>query len=433
MALELLTELAERERSANQNRTLSLLTWATSIGLMGIASYLPPSQAEARAALFGGAAVLTFASKATADTLKTHDRVIEDYRDISDAARQQHLYEALKPRAMPVAIAPPAEELGPVPLPVHNAPLAIASKLKSTVVLGAPRAGKGYALAKAIELLPANVDLWLIDPKHDPQESCYWTRVPASQRARFDVTELDQDSVTEIVWDLFERYLAAPSSAARPKLLIVDECAPGLAVGMLSKPFRQFMGKLSAICSVGPSKGKFVWIMAQASTVTDLGMSNANKASFRLVAVGHAQNTEQSWFRSLNSSLGLAKPDSGLTGYIQLVDNVWGYAEPFVLTPLSEPTDARVPALATAIAQPATLTLRANIEQVRVDWSVATCEAYEVLERYQGQVRSLRQMCCANFARRLGCESTEVMREAIAPLIDGGYVAITHNGYMWVR
>jgi hypothetical protein len=433
MTLELLTELAERERSANQNRSMSLLTWATSIGLMGIASYLPPSQAEARAALFGGAAVLTFASKATADTLKTHDRVIEDYRDISDAARQQHLYEALKPRAMPVAIAQPAEELGPAPLPVHNAPLAIASKLKSTVVLGAPRAGKGYALAKALSLLPSNVDIWLIDPKNDPGETHYWTRVPRSQRARFDVTELDQDSVTEIVWDLFERYLAAPSSAARPKLLIVDECAPGLASGMIKKSFSQFMGKLSTICSVGPSKGKFVWVMSQAATVGDLGMSNANKASFRLVAVGHAENTEQSWFRSLNSSLGIAKPATGLTGYIQLIDNVWGYAAPFELPPVTEPADApRVPAMAAGFSQAPTLTLDVDADLLP-RWPAATKEAYALLKRYQGQVRSLRQMCCSNFAQRLGCASTDAMRDAIAPLIDGGYVAITDNGYMWVR
>jgi hypothetical protein len=431
MTTTLLTELAERERSANQNRTMSLLTWATSLGLIGIASYLPPSQPEARAALFGGAAVLTFASKATADTLKTHDRVIEDYRDISDAARQQHLYEALKPAAIAPAPAPLLEL--EAPLAVHNAPAIISGKLKSTVVLGAPRAGKGYALAKALSLLPRNVDIWLIDPKNDPNESHYWARVPRSQRARFDVTELDQESVTDLVWDLFERYLAAPSTSDRPKLLIVDECAPGLASGMIKKSFSQFMGKLSTICSVGPSKGKFVWVMSQAATVGDLGMSNANKASFRLVAVGHAENTEQSWFRSLNSSLGIAKPATGLTGYIQLIDNVWGYAAPFELPPVTEPADApRVPAMAAGFSQAPTLTLDVDADLLP-SWPAATKEAYEVLKRYQGQVRSLRQMCCANFAQRLGCASTEAMRDAIAPLIDGGYVAITDNGYMWVR
>ena len=95
------------------------------------------------------------------------------------------------------------------------------------------------------------------------------------------------------------------------------------------KSLQRFMGRLSTICSVGPSKGKFVWIMAQASTVEDLAMSNGNKASFRLCAVGHAARTEKSWFTSLKRSMQIETPAAGLTGYIQMVDGQWGYAAPF--------------------------------------------------------------------------------------------------------
>ena len=200
------------------------------------------------------------------------------------------------------------------------------------MLLGAPRAGKGYAIARAMQQLPSNVDLWLIDPKDDPNESYYWSRIPIRQRARFDVTTLEPDAVTAKVTGLFEQFLLAPSSADRPKLLIVDECSPGLSKGMTPKAYKAFMGRLSTICSVGPSKGKFVWIMAQASTVEDLAMTSGNKASFRLCAVGHATRTERSWYSSLKRSMQIEMPAAELTGYLQMLDGEWGYAAPFEVT-----------------------------------------------------------------------------------------------------
>jgi hypothetical protein len=276
----------------------------------------------------------------------------------------------------------------------------IASQLKSTVILGAPRSGKGYAIAHAISQLPDHIDLWLIDPKDDPNESHYWQRVPAAQQTRFDVTTLTPSAVNQKVMTLFNRYLETESSAARPKLLIVDECAPGLAKGMTGKAYRAFMGRLSTICSVGPSKGKFVWIMAQASTVDDLAMSNGNKASFRLVAVSHAQQTEGSWYRALKRSMGIETPSPALTGYIQMIDSKWGYAEPFELRPGGESSN---------------LAPR-DLSQQTPPLTTEQRELKAFLTANAGESFSLRELSGKGFAKRLNMRSIERL-EAVADVL----------------
>ncbi|MGB3298392.1 MAG: hypothetical protein WBA76_08990, partial [Phormidesmis sp.] len=142
------TEVAERERQANQSRIVSLITWAFSLALIGLAmSPITRDNRPAKTALILAAAALTATSRATATNLAVHDRVLQDFRDISDNQRQQLIYEAMKPATLlktaEVIEAPPA-------LLTHDISRAIASELKSTVLLGAPRAGKGYALAKAL-------------------------------------------------------------------------------------------------------------------------------------------------------------------------------------------------------------------------------------------------------------------------------------------
>jgi hypothetical protein len=417
----LLTEVADRERQANQARTMSLGTWAASMALVFLCLTPAGRNPVNKVLLLLSASSLTVVSRLTAGNLATHDRILQDFRDISDNQRQQLVYELLSPKALmkPAAVegdakAEPSKGIASLPeaLPMHNISRVIASQLKSTVVLGAPRSGKGYAIAHAVELLPPTVDLWLIDPKDDPNESHYWQRIPESQRLRFDVTTLPPNDVNQRVTSLFNRYLAAESSAERPKLLIVDECAPGLAKGMTGKAYRAFMGRLSTICSVGPSKGKFVWIMAQASTVDDLAMSNGNKASFRLVAVGHAQQTEGSWYRSLKRSMGLETPAPALTGYIQMVDGEWGYAEPFEVTrQFNEPEDSH---RAAAQREP-------SFSQ----------QSREVLSYFSSRSKeqvSLRQLTQASFARREGLTSQRSMMAALAPLLDAEKITETEDG-----
>ena len=222
-----------------------------------------------------------------------------------------------------------------------------------------------------------------------------------TQRIRFDVTTLTPSEVNAKVNSLFSRYLDADSSPEHPKLLIVDECAPGLAKGMTTKAYRGFMGRLSTICSVGPSKGKFVWIMAQASTVDDLAMSSGNKASFRLVAVGHAQQTEGSWYRSLKRSMGIETPSPALSGYIQMVDGQWGYAEPFTLSSSSQPTDA------------------AQLPQTQ-QLTREQCEFKDFLAANAGESFSLRELSGKGFAKRLNLRSVERLETVAAELVAAG-------------
>jgi hypothetical protein len=416
----LLTEVADRERQANQARTMSLGTWAASMALVFLCLTPAGRSPVNKVVLLLSACGLTAVSRLTASNLATHDRILQDFRDISDNQRQQLVYEMLNPKML----MKPAVEVDaisqPESLPTHNISRVIASQLKSTVVLGAPRSGKGYAIAHAIAQLPANIDLWLIDPKDDPNESHYWHRIPESQRIRFDVTTLPPNQVNQLVTNLFNRYLEAESSAERPKLLIVDECAPGLAKGMTGKAYRAFMGRLSTICSVGPSKGKFVWIMAQASTVDDLAMSNGNKASFRLVAVGHAQRTEGSWYRSLKRSMGIETPASALTGYIQMLDGQWGYAEPFeVARQKQEPEDSDGGAFQGNCAAKEATALRLSQP------SQAVLSYFESRSR---EPVSLRQLTQANFSRREGLTSQRAMMAALSPLLDAEKITETAAG-----
>ena len=99
MASFFLTEIAQRERLANQSRTTSLLTWASSIALVGLAlSPIARNNTPVKVAMLLSSAALTAASRATAGNLAEHDRVLQDYRDTSDHQRQQAMFEALKPQ-----------------------------------------------------------------------------------------------------------------------------------------------------------------------------------------------------------------------------------------------------------------------------------------------------------------------------------------------
>ena len=389
----LLTEVAERERQANQSRLTSLGTWAVSIALVCLAlSPLARNNRPIKSIFLLGAAALTAASQASARNLATHDRVVQDYRDISDNQRQQLAYEVLSPKRLIKQIEAEEEEEPLTEPPTHNISRTIASVLKSTVVLGAPRSGKGYAIAHGLEQLPDNVNLWLIDPKDDRNEAYYWRRVPLNQR----------------VLSLFNRFLQAPSSPARPKLLIVDECSPGLAKGMTAVAYRAFMGRLSTISSVGPSKGNFVWLMAQSSTVEDLAMTSGNKASFRVVATGHATQTEGSWYRSLKRSMGIETPAAELTGYIQLIDGEWGWSEPFQLTQSESAVDEQF--YQSAELAPEQEALKA------------------FLTKHSTESFTLRELTGKSFAKRLSLRSMDTMGQLVASLMSMGFVTVSPEG-----
>jgi hypothetical protein len=421
-----ITEIAERERSANQSRYISLLTWVASIGLMGLAvSPVTRDNVPAKASLLIGAAALTMASQATADSLKTHDRVIQDYRDISDNARQQALYEAMKPKAVLEAPVAPVAALAPATLAPHDLPTELARKMRSSLILGAPRAGKGYAVAKGLEQVPANVDVWLIDPKNDPEESHYWSRIEPSKMIRFDVTKLNPGAVTELVFNHFEKFLAAPHSADRPKLLIIDECSPGLMVGMETKVYKEMMGRVATIASVGPSQGQFVWVISQATTVEDVGLSRANRASLRLCAVAKMTGdnaTEKSWLESVKSTVGADMPSPELTGFIQMLSSRWAPATPFTLAPV--PVDQH-----RAMAATANTGASITVEDTEPTDSLppASKAALEHLKA-TGKAKSTRDLVRAAFAKNYGCQNKDGLMEVLSPLLDTGAIAVTSEG-----
>ena len=279
----------------------------------------------------------------------------------------------------------------------------LSKSLKSTLLLGAPRSGKGYATAKAIELLPKSVDVWAIDPKNDPGESHYWSRIKPSQIVRFDVTEIEAEDAIALVDGLFSRWIQSPSSAASPKLLIIDEAAPGLST-CDAKWFTELMLKCARLASVGPSKGKFVWILSQSSTVKDLGISNGNKGGYRVCAVGH-RDTAPAWYSSIASSLNLGKPSDELlasSAYIQNDGGGWGSAAPFELAaqPVANVPDEVVPVQSVpVVAAPSAQPIAAPAPASRWDKFRAQSADYphlialaNWLERREGKSFDLRSL-----------------------------------------
>ena len=102
----LLTEVADRERQANQARTMSLGTWALSMALVFLCLTPAGRSPVNKVVLLLSACGLTAVSRLSASNLATHDRVLQDYRDISDNQRQQLVYETLKPQVLMKPAAP---------------------------------------------------------------------------------------------------------------------------------------------------------------------------------------------------------------------------------------------------------------------------------------------------------------------------------------
>lgn len=213
-----------------------------------------------------------------------------------------------------------------------NLPKLLSENLKSTLILGAPRAGKGYAVAKDIELKCGSVEIWLIDPKNDPSEAHYWASIPEARRLHFDAITEQVPIIMSKVSTFVQQFLESPSSREAPKLLIIDEASPGLST-CDKKWFSKLMLKCARLASIGPSKGAFVYILSQSGTGEDLGISQANRGGYRIVAVANA-DTPTAWFDSINRSLGLgAKPKELLESnyYVQNDGNGWAAADPIAL------------------------------------------------------------------------------------------------------
>jgi hypothetical protein len=118
--------------------------------------------------------------------------------------------------------------------------------------------------------------------------------------------------------------------------------------------------------------------------------------------------------------MGIETPASALTGYIQMLDGQWGYAEPFeVARQNHEPEDSD----------------RAAEEAIPLEGSAIipslSQQSQAVLSYFESRSReqmSLRQLTQANFARREGLTSQRSMMAALSPLLDAEKITETEAG-----
>lgn len=269
---------------------------------------------------------LTWLAKRCAIQANRKSSFVNRWNVIANDRFEDRMFQKMETNT-PTETLEPQKEKPPI-----NLPKLLAGKLKSSLILGAPRAGKGYVAAKALQLLDAGVDVWLVDPKDDPSEHYYWVTIPDSQRLHFDAISAEPDDVIERVNLFVKQFFNAPSTADSPKLLIIDEASPGLST-CGKKWFSELMLKCSRLASIGPSKGAFVWILSQSGTGDDLGVSNANRGGFRVVAVAN-KDTSNAWFDSINRSLQLGPKPNELferNYYVQNDGDGWGRCEPIEL------------------------------------------------------------------------------------------------------
>lgn len=200
----------------------------------------------------------------------------------------------------------------------------------SSVIMGAPRAGKGYAVAQALRMVPENCSVWVLDPKDDPRERHYWARISADQRLAFNNLSSARASDEAILEFISEFFDAAVQQGHH--LLIIDEL-PALSNMMAPKAFKKMMGLAASAASSGPSQGIRVWLLTQDSTCEQMGFSAQSRACFAQFAVS-SDRTPQSWLRSFNQSTGAPIPTIG--GYIAYDGQRWGNSKQYSELPKAE-------------------------------------------------------------------------------------------------
>lgn len=230
------------------------------------------------------------------------------------------------PQRLPPA-APQAGETQAIDLPRRLA------SANSAVVMGAPRAGKGYAVAQALRLVPETCSVWVLDPKDDPKEQHYWAS--AEQRLGFNNLSSRRPSDEQIL-DFIERFFDAAVQQGN-SLLIIDE-VPALSNRMAPKAFKRMMGLAASAASSGPSQGIRVWLLTQDSTCEQMGFSAQSRACFAQFAVS-SHLTPQSWLRSFQQSTGAPIPS--LTGYLAYDGQHWGNSKQY--PPLPRATSPGIP------------------------------------------------------------------------------------------
>ena len=178
--------------------------------------------------------------------------------------------------------------------------------LKSTLIVASPRVGKGVLVSMAISHVRQfnpDTEIWLLDPKAQPEELGYWEVIPADRKCHHDIRDFDPD--TEEAVARFSSLLSRfNQSRAASKLLIIDEFVT-LNQKLPAKFMSQLKDFLVGICSSGElapdrSLGRFAWCLSQSPYVTDFGFKtkaalstfqrvfllNKSSKNFYLIAAG---------------------------------------------------------------------------------------------------------------------------------------------------
>jgi hypothetical protein len=186
----------------------------------------------------------------------------------------------------------PAPELSQPPttslsLSTSDLALTLGRDLRSSIIVGQSRSGKGFAVAHALrhaKVHHPDLKIWVIDPKADPQEQAYWDccdRVHARPLLAFS-TVAEVKEWTRQVDAFIKEFKVAPG----PKLLILDE-----ALGVkefTGKWFKGLMAGFNYLCSTGASQGCYGWIISQTSNAEDFNISGGARNVYRGIALVHS-------------------------------------------------------------------------------------------------------------------------------------------------
>ncbi|MEM7067134.1 MAG: hypothetical protein AAF572_28720 [Cyanobacteria bacterium P01_B01_bin.77] len=193
----------------------------------------------------------------------------------------------------------------------------------SSIIMGAPRAGKGYAVAQALRMQPETCTIWLLDPKNDPREHHYWSHIDPAHRLAFNNLSSTRPNDARILEFITEFFDAAVEHGNH--LLIIDE-VPALSNMMAPKAFKKMMGLAASTASSGPSLGIRVWLVTQDSTCDQMGFSAQSRACFAQFAVS-SDRTPKSWLAGFCQST--KAPHPTLTGYIAYDGERWGNSKQY--------------------------------------------------------------------------------------------------------
>jgi hypothetical protein len=183
-------------------------------------------------------------------------------------------------------LSPEPEPLPALPLSTTDLALTLGRDLRSAIIVGQPRSGKGFAVAHALRHAKVHhpaLGIWVIDPKADPQEQAYWDccdRVLAQPLSAFP-TGAEVGEWMRQVDAFIEAFKAAPG----PKLLILDEA---LGVKEVTKKwFKGLMAGFNYLCSTGASRGCYGWLLSQTPNADDFGISGGARNVYRRILLIH--------------------------------------------------------------------------------------------------------------------------------------------------